>query len=200
MKIFHEKFGRLELLKDVSVKLNFYELHKPIIIMYAATDYVEMIIIYGECGRNARETARVFAERFPDRNRPDHKVVLRAIARTQETGQVAPMRDEAGGRPRNARTLENEEAILNAFEEDGTRSIREVAGQLDINRSLVHRVLKSEQRHPYHYTRVQHLQAEDYPARMEFCTWLLNQEELESNVTETESEQMFEMSTIHLHT
>jgi hypothetical protein len=38
--------------------------------MYSAAgaDYLEMIIIFGECKRNARETARVFEERFPGRN------------------------------------------------------------------------------------------------------------------------------------
>jgi hypothetical protein len=36
--------------------------------MYSAADYLEMIIIFGECERNAREAARVFEERFPGRN------------------------------------------------------------------------------------------------------------------------------------
>jgi hypothetical protein len=36
--------------------------------MYSAADYLEMIIIFGECERNAREPARVFEERFPGRN------------------------------------------------------------------------------------------------------------------------------------
>jgi hypothetical protein len=38
-------------------------------------------------------------------------------------------------------------------------------------------MMKTERRHPYHYTRVQHLQPEDYSARWEFCTWLLNPKE-----------------------
>jgi hypothetical protein len=46
------------------------------IIMYSAADYLEMIIIFGACGRYATEAARVFSERFPDRNHPDHKVIL----------------------------------------------------------------------------------------------------------------------------
>jgi hypothetical protein len=37
-------------------------------IMYSAADYLEMIIIFGECERNAREAARVFEGRFPGRN------------------------------------------------------------------------------------------------------------------------------------
>jgi hypothetical protein len=36
--------------------------------MYSAADYLEMIIIFGECERNVREAARVFEERFPGRN------------------------------------------------------------------------------------------------------------------------------------
>jgi hypothetical protein len=32
--------------------------------MCSAADYLEMIIIFGECERNAREAARVFEERL----------------------------------------------------------------------------------------------------------------------------------------
>jgi predicted DNA-binding protein YlxM (UPF0122 family) len=144
--------------------------------MYSAADYVEMLLIYGECGRNARAAARMYAQRFPNRNHPNHKVILSAIARTIEAGHILPNRKETGGAPRTVRTVENEEAILDAFEE-GTESIREVAQELNISKTSVHRVMKTERRHPYHYTRVQHLQPEDYPARWEFCTWLLNLEE-----------------------
>jgi hypothetical protein len=39
-----------------------------------------------------------------------------------------------------------------------------------------YKVLKNNRKESYPYIRVHHLQPEDYPARMEFCTWLLNQE------------------------
>jgi hypothetical protein len=35
--------------------------------MYTAAEYAEMLIIYGECRRNAREDAREYAIRFPRR-------------------------------------------------------------------------------------------------------------------------------------
>jgi hypothetical protein len=73
-------------LKNVSVKLNLTS--QCVTCTYLATDYLEMIIIFGECGRNAREAAKVFSERFPNRYHPDQKVIPRAMARTQETGQV----------------------------------------------------------------------------------------------------------------
>jgi hypothetical protein len=70
--------------------------------------------------------------------------------------------------------LANEEAILNIVEEDGTRSIREISQEVDISSRSVHRVLNEKRLHPFHYTRVQHLEPEDYPARRFFCVWLFN--------------------------
>jgi hypothetical protein len=111
----------------------------------------------------------MYAQRFPNKNHSKHKVILSASARTIETGHILPNRKETGGAPRTVRTVENEEAILYAFEE-GTESIREVAQELNISKISVNRVMKTERQHPYHYKRVQHLQPKDYPARWEFCT------------------------------
>jgi hypothetical protein len=56
-----------------------------------------------------------------------------------------------------------------------TRSIRTVSREMGLSKSSVQRVLADNRRHPYHYTRVQHLLPEDYPIRREFCLWLRNQ-------------------------
>jgi hypothetical protein len=69
------------------------------------------------------------------------------------------------GSARTAWTLANEEAILNVVEEDGTRSIGEIAQELN-------------RLYPFHYTRVQHLKPEDYPARKNVCVWLLKAADL----------------------
>jgi hypothetical protein len=65
--------------------------------MYSAKNYVEMLIVYRECGRNAREPAKIYAQRFPNRNHPVHKTILSV--------QI----------PMTVRTVENEEDILDAF-------------------------------------------------------------------------------------
>ncbi|CAH1372541.1 unnamed protein product [Tenebrio molitor] len=75
--------------------------------------------------------------------------------------------EEVRGAPRNVRTVEHEEAVLNVFEEDGTRSIRTVSREMGLSKSSVQRVLADNRRHPYHYTRV-HLLPEDYPIRRDF--------------------------------
>jgi predicted transcriptional regulator len=59
-----------------------------------------------------------------------------------------------GGPSMIAGTIENDEAILNAVEEDRTRNIGEIARPLGISSSTVNRVLKHNRQHPYHYIRV----------------------------------------------
>jgi hypothetical protein len=80
-----------------------------------------MILTFARCGNNAREAARLYREQFPQRqNHPDHKTILKLIARSRETGQMQPVRREVA--PRNVSTVEHEEAVLNVFEEGDTRS------------------------------------------------------------------------------
>jgi hypothetical protein len=77
--------------------------------------------------------------------------------------------------PRTARTPEAEEMVLDGFLQEPTTSIRTISRLYGVSKSLVQRVLKENHQHPYHYTQVQHLQPQDYPARVEFCQWLLRQ-------------------------
>jgi hypothetical protein len=116
----------------------------------------------------------LYREQFP----PDHKTILKLIARGRETGQMQPVRGRSWGC--NVRTVEHEEAVLNVFEEDGTRSIRTVSREMGLSKSSVQRVLADNRRHPYHYTRIQHLLPEDYPIRREFCLWLINHATVQS--------------------
>jgi hypothetical protein len=42
---------------------------------------------------NAREAVRLYSEQFPQRqSHPDHKIILKLIARGRETGQMQPVR------------------------------------------------------------------------------------------------------------
>jgi hypothetical protein len=119
-----------------------------------------MILTFARCGNNARAAVRLYREQFPQRqSHPDHKTILKLIARGRETGQMQPVR--------RRRTVKHEEAVLNVFEEDGNRSIRTVSREMGLSKSSVQRVPADNRRHPYHYTGVQHL-PKDYPIRREF--------------------------------
>jgi len=55
------------------------------------------------------------------------------------------------------RNVHNEEAVLHAIEEDSSISIRQISRTLRMKKSTIHRILKENQLHAYHYTKVQHL-------------------------------------------
>jgi len=136
---------------------------------YTAQDYTDMIILYGVARENAYVAARLYAERFPERERhPDHKVILRCIRRVRETGSVLPYARRGIGGLRPAR-VNDEERILRAFEENPRNSIRRVARALNVSRHVVHRVLRQNGLHPYHFQRVQQLLAGDAEQRVYFC-------------------------------
>jgi hypothetical protein len=143
--------------------------------MFSSEEYTEMLIIYGESGRNANAAERLYRERFPNRLHPSSNVILRLINRVRNSGSVVPNRKGVGGIDRTVRTPNTEDEVLETFNEDGTRSIRNVANTMGLTKSTVQRILRDNRMHAYHYTKVQHLLPEDYAPRVEFCTWLLEQ-------------------------
>ena len=134
---------------------------------YTAEEYTNMIILYGVAGENARAAARLYAERFPDRERhPDHKIILRCIQRARTMGVLTADRQNAGA-PINYR-VDEEERILQVFEENPRSSVRRVARMLDLSRNVVHRVLRQNGLHPFYYQRVQQLLPRDHEQRIYF--------------------------------
>ncbi|XP_018393522.1 PREDICTED: uncharacterized protein LOC108772487, partial [Cyphomyrmex costatus] len=134
---------------------------------YSAQEYADMVIVYGEAGRNARFAARLYAEQFPGRAHPTYNVILRCIRRLRETGSVLRIPHHNGGRMRVRVNVE--ERILEAFEENPRNSIRRAAHALGVSRFVVHRTLRENQLHPYHFQRVQQLLERDLLPRICFC-------------------------------
>jgi hypothetical protein len=91
--------------------------------MYTAAEYAEMLIIYGDCRRNAREDEREYAIRFPH---PNYNVFLGLVYRARDTGSLVPTWQEIGVPPQEVRTPETEDAVLQFFDDDGRRSIFEI--------------------------------------------------------------------------
>ncbi|OWR50852.1 transposase protein [Danaus plexippus plexippus] len=67
-----------------------------------------------------------------------------------------------------------DESILTLFEENPTRSIRNVAEMLQISIWKVLKVLRQNERHAFHYTPVQGLENNDYERHIQFCRYLLH--------------------------
>ena len=64
--------------------------------------------------------------------------------------------------------METEEPIIDVALEDPTTSVRQVGGLLDVPFKTVNRVIRDEELHPHHYTKVKVLFPTDYASRMEF--------------------------------
>lgn len=138
---------------------------------YPPTEIIDMIIVYGFCGNNAREAARQYAERYPNRRHPDHKTILRLI----ERGRAGELK-----RKRRKKPLNNDEAIivtvLGMVVMNPHISQRQISRELDISQATVCRILRANHYHPYHISLNQSLSDEDKVLRVRFCRWALGQQ------------------------
>ena len=140
---------------------------------FTATEYADMIICYGVAGESARAVERLYAERFPNHPHPSKCTITRCIRRLRETGFVLPRHQNRVDAPVH-RHVNIDEAVLHAFEENDGSSVRQIARELNIPKSTVHRILQENGLHPYHYQRVQQLLPRDEIQRVHFCAGIFD--------------------------
>lgn len=138
--------------------------------MYTNREYGNMLMIYGECGGNSLEASRRYAIRYPNSRHPSPNVFRRLEDRIFQFGVAQPLRVD-NGRPRTAMNPDMEENIIELLENNPCRSSRSIANELNISQSSVSRLIRQEQFHPYHYTKVQALLDADFPRRLNFAQW-----------------------------
>ena len=127
-----------------------------------------MHLIYGECRCNASAAARLYRERYPNRERyPDHRVFVN-VHRLLSEGRF-PNQVTSEGRPNTS----NEDKVLQEVIYDPSTSVRLIEARTGVSKSTAHRILKRNEFHPYHVQRVQSLLPRDYPARLAFCQTML---------------------------
>lgn len=135
---------------------------------YTPREYAEMHFIYGLCDGNARQAARTYRERYPNRERyPDYRVFLR-VNNAYLEGRI-PGAATSEGRPR----IVDERQVLREVERDPSTSVRRISRRTRVARSSAHRILKRNNLHPYHVQRVQSLLPSDYQRRVDFCREML---------------------------
>lgn len=133
-----------------------------------------MFVIFCENGRNARLAAERYRERYEAAGRrlPSFNTFLRLEQRFRETGSVCrrPLERHDNNERRN---LILEDRIFNKVRRDPNISCRKIEAEMNIPKSKVNRILRKNKIHPYHYTKVQFLENEDYSARRRFSRWIL---------------------------
>ena len=79
------------------------------------------------------------------------------------------------GPPRRARDHHVEEQILQDIDDNPSNSIRKIATQNNVTKWIVHETLKEQLLHPYHVQKVHAMSPDDYPARLQYSNWFIQQ-------------------------
>lgn len=127
---------------------------------------VALSIVY-----NCEEARRQFFDRF-GKDAPPARTLRHWKGRFLETLSILP-KPRIGDHSARRIPEEKRDDIIAAFADFPTTSQRRVSQQVGVSVSSVNKVLKEEGVKPFKFTRVQQLQNDDKPKRLEFCEKLL---------------------------
>lgn len=132
---------------------------------YTTVEKTEMLLIYGECRRNARLSRRLYAQRFPNSRCPDHKEFALLVRNMQLYGSfVKPKRN----RNRPVTSQANTNIVINLINENPHTSTNNISSISNISATSVRRILKRNHFHDFKMILVQELWPEDYERRLNF--------------------------------
>jgi hypothetical protein len=136
--------------------------------MYTNEEKLDIILIYGECRRNALRVWQLYIERYPDRNIIDNiywKLLANGSWNATKRHHSKPVTHEA-----------NEVAVLAFITNDPHTSIRQISRGSGISCSSVIRILHRHKFHLYHHLSLhQEQHGNDFNARVEFCEFAVHQ-------------------------
>ena len=161
-----------------------------------------MHLAYGAAGQNRAEAVRIYTARFPNRVIPAANTFVAIDRSVRETGSFAVHKPDAG-RNRLVQNVEFEENVLEMIAANPRTSSRAIGKALQVrpllvvpevlrvnvafqkrhvccfswqaSHSTVLDVLHDEGLQPFHCTKVQDLMEDDFPARVQFSQWYLQQ-------------------------
>lgn len=132
---------------------------------------IEMILIYGESGRNINDALTLYAQRFPE-SVPSRASFYRVVRNFITDGSVQPKKRK---RQVTVTGVDKEIAILAAVTHDPHVSTRQLSRDSGMSLSSVWKVLKRNNYHPYHISLHQELHGNDFENRVTFCQWAVQQ-------------------------
>ena len=138
-------------------------------VEYSNQELAEMHFIYGLCNGNALESVRTYAARYPNRRQPIARTFTGIHRRLCEAGTFVTRRERGS----SAGGAAIEERVLREIRNNPTSSTRMVEKRIGFPKSTVWNVLHSDNQHPYHFTPVQTINAEDKVHRKAYCEAML---------------------------
>lgn len=139
--------------------------------VYSNEEKLDMILIYGECRRNAKSSWRMYHERFPNRPIPSDKMFTKLCRNLGTYGRFE--KKTTVFKPRTARDEEHSVAILARVRVDPQISIRQLETETNISYSSIQRILKDNKFHPFKIHLHQGLLPRDYQNRINLVAWLV---------------------------
>lgn len=140
--------------------------------MYTNEEYCEMVLLYGECNRNKRETERLYASKFPNRRHPSYSTIERAVKRLRETGSCHSRIRLSRATPPNWQIPA--EDVLGYALAHPEKSVRDISKACSYSKSTVWNILHTHGAYPYRPVLVQELMPGDHERRFDFCNFMLN--------------------------
>jgi hypothetical protein len=136
---------------------------------YSFEEKTEMLLIFGECGRDATQAAETYAARFPQNRAPNRQIFKSLVSSLRERGTFQQS-TKSFINPTITHDI-NQARVLNLVENNPHIGSREISSQIGISKSSVLRILKKHEYHPYHLELHQELHGEDFANRVAFCEW-----------------------------
>lgn len=135
--------------------------------MYSRDEKVDILLIYGECRKNATAARSLYAQRYPQRQHP---------CRQYFSFLERKFRQEVEN-PENNNFIIDEATEINVLtyvELNPTVSTREIGHELGISRESARKILEKRGFCSYKYQLHQHLYEDDANRRLNYCDWLLH--------------------------
>ena len=136
---------------------------------YSNEHMLDMVAIWGECRRDLRQAAQLYAQRYPDRRHPANSTFHRLAENLKNHGGFK----KTNARNRRHRQPDVVETVRRAVTENPHTSVRAVAADSGVCKSVVHDVLKHYLKwRPWKRHTTHKLTPNDFGRRENFCDWI----------------------------
>jgi len=113
---------------------------------YTFSEMADIHFFYGRANGIAHEARHLYQETFPNRRLPCSRTISRIMQRLRERGSFIPVIE--GGRPRTARTVQQEQRILAQVAANPGIITRRISSAEGVHRSTVWRILHEDLLYP----------------------------------------------------
>lgn len=151
---------------------------------FSNEEYADIIFCYGYGNGNAEAARREYQERFPTRRIPNAKTFSSVFQFLRTKGSFPTHSYSVERQPIHRVNVEHQ-VIQHVRRSPGT-STRRIAYRTGLSRQKVWRILRKEKLYPFRLQKIQHLLPTDYPLRLNFSHWLLDNADKLSSILFTD--------------